>query len=72
MCNSRFLILPWLKVKNLACPVMGMVFKRIPGDWEDEYGTRSILVETFVDRDRFEGTCYKASNWVFLGLVSSG
>jgi hypothetical protein len=67
VCNSRFLILPWLKVKNLASHVMGMVLKRIPRDWGDEYGTKPVLVETFVDSERFEGTCYKASNWVFLG-----
>ena len=67
ICNSRFLIVPWLRVKNLASHVLSLGLKRLSRDWEEAYQTRPILVETFVDKDHFEGTCYKASNWTYLG-----
>ena len=65
--NSRFLIVPWLRVKNLASHVMSKALKRLPGDWQKAYQTMPVLVETYVDKERYEGTCYKASNWEFLG-----
>lgn len=67
VCNNRFLILPEFGVKNFASFILSVCLKRLPDDWEKVYGTRPILVETFVDSERFSGTCYKASNWTFLG-----
>ncbi|MBE7445456.1 MAG: IS4 family transposase [Planctomycetia bacterium] len=65
--NSRFLIVPWLRVKNLASHVMSKALKRLPGDWEEAYKVTPVLVETYVEKGRYEGTCYKASNWEYLG-----
>ncbi|MFO0794071.1 MAG: IS4 family transposase [Candidatus Brocadiaceae bacterium] len=65
--NSRFLIVPWLRVKNLASHVMSKALKRLGGDWEEAYRTTPVLVETYVEKCRYEGTCYKASNWEYLG-----
>lgn len=65
--NSRFLIVPWLRVKNLASHVMSKALKRLPGDWEEAYKATPVLVETYVEKGRYEGTCYKASNWEYLG-----
>lgn len=65
--NSRFLIVPWLGVKNLASHVMSKALKRLPGDWEEAYRITPVLVETYVEKERYEGTCYKASNWEYLG-----
>lgn len=68
--NSRFLILPWVKVKNLASSVLALATRVVPDDWESYYGYRPVLVETLVDRRRYEGTCYKASNWVHVGTTA--
>jgi SRSO17 transposase len=65
--NSRFLIPPWVAVKNLASHVLARAVARLPGDWEARFGTRLWLVETFVDPARFRGTCYRAANWQGLG-----
>lgn len=65
--NSRFLLVPWLRVKNLASHVMSKALKRLLGDWEEAYKTTPVLVETYVEKERYEGTCYKASNWEYLG-----
>ncbi len=65
--NSRFLIVPWLRVKNLASHVMSKALRRLPGDWEEAYKVTPVLVETYVEKGRYEGTCYKASNWEYLG-----
>ena len=67
VCNDRFLILPSVKVKNLASRVLSLALCRLPGDWEQRYGIRPVLVETFVDPNRFAGTCYKAANWTYVG-----
>ncbi len=67
--NSRFLILPWIKVKYLASHVLSLLSKRIIRDWETRYGIRPSLLETFVDSSRFRGTCYRASNWIHLGTT---
>jgi hypothetical protein len=67
--NTRFLILPSVKVKNLASHVLGLATQRLAGDWQVRYGERLLLVETFVDTSRYEGTCYRAANWVDLGLT---
>ena len=66
-CNLRFLIVPWVKVKNLASYLLGRAVKQLPGDWQRLYGVELHLLETFVDPSRFKGTCYKAANWKFLG-----
>lgn len=65
--NNRFLILPWVKVKNLASYILGAVNRRIVKDWFDYYRHDIVLLETFVQTDRFLGTCYKAANWLYLG-----
>jgi SRSO17 transposase len=65
--NSRFLILPWVAVKNLASHVLAHALARLPQDWAARFGTRPWLVETFVDPARFRGTCYRAANWQALG-----
>ena len=65
--NTRFLILPWVKVKNLASLVIGACVRRLGNDWQNRYGHDLCLVETFVDRSRFAGTCYKAANWIRIG-----
>jgi len=65
--NSRFLILPWVHVPNLASRILGMAARQAPRDWEARYGRKPVLLETFVERDRFRGTCYKAANWIEVG-----
>jgi len=65
--NSRFLILPWVHVKNLASKVLSMAIKQLQEDWLREYCYAPVLLETFVDTSHFAGTCYKASNWTYLG-----
>jgi len=65
--NARFLILPWVRSKNLASKVLGLCARRIPGDFLKSYGYAPVLLETFVDQGRFAGTCYRAGNWVFVG-----
>lgn len=65
--NTRFLILPWVKVKNLASFILGACTRRLREDWQNRYGHDLCLVETFVDRSRFTGTCYQAANWMRIG-----
>src|SRR5436190_9066515 len=65
--NARFLILPWVRVHNLASWILGHCARRLPSDWEERYGYRPVLLETFVDRTRFRGTCYEAANWRYVG-----
>jgi len=65
--NSRFLILPWVQVKNLASHILGLAAGQISDYWEQAYGHSLHLLETFVDRSRFRGTCYQAANWRFVG-----
>jgi hypothetical protein len=65
--NARFLILPWIRCHNLASCILGMTARRLAHDWHCRYGYRPVLLETFVERPRFRGTCYKAANWIFLG-----
>lgn len=62
--NARFLILPWVTSKCLASKLLAMVARCIPGDWQKRYGYRPVLLETFVEKQRFKGTCYKAANWI--------
>ena len=65
--NTRFLILPWVQVKNLASLVLSACVRRLRRDWYQRYGHDLCLVETFVDRSRFVGTCYQAANWIRIG-----
>lgn len=65
--NARFLILPWVQSKNLASLILSKAAKRLPDDWQAQYDYRPVLLETFVEKPRFEGTCYKAANWRYLG-----
>jgi hypothetical protein len=65
--NTRFLILPWVRVKHLASHLLGRMVLRISQDWESLYGHPLYFLETFVDPERFRGTCYYAANWVWLG-----
>lgn len=65
--NARFLILPWVQVKNLASKVLALAAARIPGDFAARYGERVVLLETFVEIPRHRGTCYRAANWRYLG-----
>jgi len=65
--NSRYLILPWVNVKNLASKVLSLAIRQIQEDWLREYCYAPVLLETFVDTSHFAGTCYKASNWIYLG-----
>jgi hypothetical protein len=65
--NTRFLILPWVRVKNLASLILSACVKRLRHDWYQRYGHDLCLVESFVDRSRFAGTCYKAANWMRIG-----
>jgi len=65
--NTRFLILPWVRVPNLASHLLSRVVSRLSRDWEGRYGHSIALVETFIDRSRFDGACYRAANWIRLG-----
>jgi hypothetical protein len=65
--NARFLILPWARRPHLASRVLGANLRRLSRDWEEVYGHRVVLAESFVDTSRFRGTCYRASNWVCVG-----
>ena len=65
--NARFLILPWIKSRNLASRLLSRVAKLLPEDWENRYGYRPVLLETFVEVGRFRGTCYRAANWIHVG-----
>jgi hypothetical protein len=68
--NPRFLIVPWVQVKHLASHILGEMVRRISIDWERIYGHPIYFLETFVDPDRYRGTCYRAANWVVLGRTT--
>jgi len=69
--NTRFLILPWVKVPHLASHLLGLMARRIPQDWQEIYRHEVVWLETFVDPERgFLGTCYKAANWIYLGQTT--
>ena len=65
--NVRFLILPWIKIRYLASHVLSVSAVKVKQDWERLYQVPALLLESFVDRERFPGTCYKAANWIYLG-----
>jgi hypothetical protein len=68
--NSRFLILPWVRVKNLPSHVLAKALARLRADWQRRYGFQPVLVETFVDHSRFLGTSYRAANWLYVGKTA--
>jgi hypothetical protein len=68
--NSRFLILPWVVVCGLGSWILGQISRRISQDWQAKYGHRVVLLETFVERARFEGTVYRAANWRKAGMTT--
>jgi len=68
--NTRFLILPWVQVEHLASHILGRMAKRLSEDWERIYGHPIYFLETFIDPERFRGTCYRAANWVVLGRTT--
>lgn len=65
--NARFLVLPWVRSKNLASRILGMALRRLSDDWMKRYNYRPVLAETFVQKERFSGTSYKAANWICVG-----
>jgi hypothetical protein len=65
--NSRFLLLPWVRVKNLASAVLARALRQLPGDWRARYAVEPYLVETLVDGRRYRGSCYRAANWIVVG-----
>lgn len=65
--NARYLILPWVNCHNLASRILSIAAKRLADDWQQQYGFRPVLLETFVNKDRFKGTCYRAANWTYVG-----
>jgi len=65
--NTRYLILPWVKVEHLASHILGLISRQIKHDWEERYGHPVYLLETFVEQQRFKGVCYQASNWLHIG-----
>ena len=68
--NTRFLILPWVRVPHLASHVLGRIARRLSADWQGKYGHPIHLIETFVDTSRFAGTCYRAANWRMVGVTT--
>lgn len=65
--NTRFLILPWVRVPHLGSHILGRIARQVSGDWQKQYGHPIYLLETFVDPSRFRGTCYRAANWIVVG-----
>ena len=68
--NTRFLIFPWIRVPCLASKILSLTMRRISADWETRYGHPLAAVETFVERGRFFGTCYRAANWIHVGRTA--
>ena len=68
--NSRFLILPWVRVRNLASRILAQAARELPPVWRQRYGSEPLLLETLVEHGRFSGTCYRAAGWQHLGASS--
>jgi hypothetical protein len=68
--NSRYLIMPWVQVEHLASHVLGRMARRLPRDWQRIYGHTLYFLQTFVDPDKYQGTCYRAANWQLLGWTT--
>jgi Domain of unknown function (DUF4338) len=67
IANSRFLILPWVRIPNLASHILSLAAQRLPRDWAAHYRVEPLLLETLVDRERYSGVCYRAANWMDVG-----
>lgn len=70
VANTRFLIFPWVRIRNLASKALSLAAGRIRQDWEQRYGYGPVLLETFVEAERYRGTCYQAANWIRLGMTA--
>lgn len=70
VCNSRFLIPPWVRIRNLASAALALAARRLADDWQACYNVRPLLLETLVDPARFAGTCYRAAGWVEVGQTT--
>jgi hypothetical protein len=68
--NSRFLILPWVRIRNLASRALALAVRHLAADWPRRYGVDVLLVETLVDPRRYRGDCYRAANWALLGATT--
>jgi hypothetical protein len=68
--NTRFLILPWIRIPHLASHILGLVTRALSGDWDRLYCHPVYFAETFIDPGRFRGTCYRAANWVLMGQTT--
>ena len=68
--QTRFLILPWVRVPHLASHLLGRMARQLSADWQSVYAHPIYFIETFVDAERSRGTCYRASNWTELGLTT--
>lgn len=68
--NSRFLLLPWVRIRNLASRVLSQAQRQVAVDWPRCYGVEPLLLETLVDAERFAGTCYRAANWIEVGVTT--
>ena len=68
--NSRYLIFPWVEIPHLASHVLGQLVRCVAQDWEERWGYRPVLMETFIDPQQYSGTCYRAAGWAELGLTS--
>lgn len=68
--NTRYLVLPWVSVEHLASHLLGRIARGISADWQRLYGHPIYFLETFVDPQRFQGTCYRAANWICLGVTT--
>jgi hypothetical protein len=68
--NARFLILPWIHIPNLASRILSLAARQVYRDWPELYGYQPVLLETFVERKRFTGACYRAANWIHVGRTT--
>lgn len=68
--NSRYLVMPWVGVPHLASHILGRMARMLSADWQRVYGHPIYFIETFIDAQRFRGTCYRAANWIALGLTT--
>lgn len=68
--NSRFLILPWVRIHNLASVVLSLATRRVTTHWRQRYGIEPLLAETLVDPSRYTGHCYRAANWMAIGQTT--
>ena len=70
LTTAAFWILPWVRVQNLASRVLSLMARQLPCEWHSRYGVEPLLLETLVDHSRYRGTCYRAANWIELGVTT--